>query len=219
MNKSDMLLLLLSSGTIICGVWVSTKPPTFQGEAPYAWSAELQTSGRSRWVQRPMRGTTLINGFWVAAVGVSPKSPTLQEEAPFAWSAELQTSGRSRGVQLDLLELDIWMLLSCDLLATKGRNEICENSPSPDAMAARTRSQLKNHSQRQLTNVTTCFGSHMPCWLSNGRSWDWQIQMQSSALTFSLPAPSSSTLTNWPRQRIMLSLTRNLKTSSSPRNL
>ena len=75
---------------------------------------------------------------------------------------------------LDLLELDIQMLLSCDLLATKGRNEIRENSPSPDAMpvAARTRSQLKNRSQRQLTNVTTCFGSHMPPWLSNGRIWD-----------------------------------------------
>ena len=63
---------------------------------------------------------------------------------------------------LDLLELDIQMLLSCDLLVTKGRNEIRENSPSPDAMAARTRSQLKNSSQLQLTNVTTCFGSHMP---------------------------------------------------------
>jgi hypothetical protein len=63
---------------------------------------------------------------------------------------------------LDLLELNIQLLLSCDLLVTKGRNEICENSPSPDAMAARTRSQLKNSSQLQLTNVTTCFGSHMP---------------------------------------------------------
>ncbi len=54
------------------------------------------------------------------------------------------------------------MLLSCDLLATKGQNEISENSPSPDARAARTRAQLKNRSQLQLTNVTTCFGSHMP---------------------------------------------------------
>jgi hypothetical protein len=43
-TKSDMRPLLPSSGTIICGVWVSTKPPTLQGEAPYAWSAELQTS-------------------------------------------------------------------------------------------------------------------------------------------------------------------------------
>ena len=65
---------------------------------------------------------------------------------------------------LDLLELDIQMLLSCDLLATKGRNEIRENSPSPDAMpvAARTRSQLKNRSQRQLTNVLLALAAICP---------------------------------------------------------
>jgi hypothetical protein len=65
---------------------------------------------------------------------------------------------------LDLLELDIQMLLSCDLLVTKGRNEIRENSPSPDAMpvAARTRSQLKNRSQRQLTNVLLALAAICP---------------------------------------------------------
>ena len=63
---------------------------------------------------------------------------------------------------LDLLELDIGMLLSCDLLATKGQNEIRENLPSPDAMAARTRSQLKNRSQWQLTNVLLALAAICP---------------------------------------------------------
>jgi hypothetical protein len=63
---------------------------------------------------------------------------------------------------LDFLELDIRMLLSCDLLATKGRNEIRENSLSPDAMAARTRSQLKNRSQWQLTNVLLALAAICP---------------------------------------------------------
>ena len=36
---------------------------------------------------------------------------------------------------LDLLLLDIRVLLSCDPLATKGKNEIREDSPSPDAAA------------------------------------------------------------------------------------
>ena len=58
---------------------------------------------------------------------------------------------------------------------------------------------------RMLLSYAACFGSHALMVVHNGRSWDRQIRMQSSVLTFSLPAPSSSTLTNWPRQRIMLS--------------
>ena len=72
---------------------------------------------------------------------------------------------------------------------------------------------------QMLLSYAACFGSHALMVVHNGRSWDRQIRMQSSVLTFSLPAPSSSTLTNWPRQHTMLSQTRNLKTSSSPRNL
>ncbi len=48
-----------------CIIVRHSKLPTLQGEAPFAWLAELQTSGRSRWVQRPMQDTTQVAGFWI----------------------------------------------------------------------------------------------------------------------------------------------------------
>jgi hypothetical protein len=46
-----------------CTIVRCSKPPTLQGETLFAWSAELQTSGRSCEVQRPMQDTTLVACF------------------------------------------------------------------------------------------------------------------------------------------------------------
>jgi len=67
----------MRASTLVAGFWIefwvaavgiSTKPPTLQGEAPFAWSAELQTSDLAGWSAPCERRHSLLVSvtFWLS---------------------------------------------------------------------------------------------------------------------------------------------------------